>query len=57
MLGNLTVSDFNITKMLLEQTRLVDKMQALLTLQKLPKDVIKNVTWILYNLAKIDNDS
>ena len=57
MLGNLTVSDFNITKMLLEQTRLVDKMQALLTLQKLPKDVIKNVAWILYNLAKIDNDS
>lgn len=55
VLGNLTVFDLNICKMLLEQTGLVSKLEAMLTLEKLPKEVINNLTWILCNLARIDN--
>jgi hypothetical protein len=51
VLYNLTVIDFNISKMLLEQTELVDKFNASLSLEKLPKEVVGGITEILNNLA------
>ena len=57
VLYNLTVLDFNISRMLLEQTGLIDKLNAMLTHEKLPKELINSIAEILSNLARHDNDS
>ena len=53
-IGNLTTEDYNISRILLERGKLIQRLTQIMQDMVLPKNTLANINWIISNITNID---